>query len=76
MKGYYNKWRIERHNAGVKRRCCILRRTRIERMHFLINEGYRTNFMGLCYRRRLKLKLGGRRVCVAFYTIVVLQGER
>ncbi len=27
-------------------------------------------------RRRLKLRLGGRKVCVVRFTLVVLQGER
>lgn len=76
MKGYYNKWRVERHSAGVKRRSYILGRTRIKRMHFLMNEAYSTNCMGLCYCRRLKLRLGNRRVCMVRFAIVVLQGEK
>lgn len=76
MKCWYNKWRMERHSAGVKRRSYILGRTRIKKMHFLMNETYRTNCMGLCYCRRLKLRLGSRRMCMARFTIVVLQGGK
>lgn len=75
MKCYYNKWRMARHGAGVKRRSYILGRTQIKRMHFLLNEGYRTNFMGLCYCRRFKLRLGSRKVCVARVIIVAIGRE-
>lgn len=75
MKCWYNKWRVERHSAGVKRRSYILGRTRIKRMYFLINEGYRINFMWLCYCRRLKLRLGSRKVIVARVIIVAIGRE-
>lgn len=69
------EWRRSRRNAGVVRRSYMLGRAPVKRLHFLMNEGYRTCSMGLCYRRRLKLRLGGRKVRVALFTIVVLQGE-
>lgn len=34
MKYWYNKWRVERHSAGVKRRSYILGRTRIKECAF------------------------------------------
>lgn len=68
------EWRMSRRCAGVARRSYMLGRTPIKRLRFLMNEGYGTYSMGLCYRRRLKLRLGGRKVRVALFTIVVLQG--
>lgn len=68
------EWRKSRHDAGVARRSYMLGRAPIKRLHFLMNEAYRTNCMGLCCYRRLKLRLGNRRVCMARFTIVVLQG--
>lgn len=70
----YKKWRMNRRGAGVRRRSYMLGRTPIKRLRFLMNEGYGTYSMGLCYRRRLKLRLGGRKVRVALFMIVVLQG--
>ena len=67
------EWRKSRHCAGVVRRSYMLGRTPIKRLSFLMNEGYKINSMGLCYRRWAKLRLGGRRVCVALFMIVVLQ---
>ena len=69
------EWRMSRRCAGVARRSYILARTPIKRLRFLMNEGYGTYSMGLCYRRWAKLRLGGRKVRVALFTIVVLQGE-
>lgn len=71
----YKEWRRSRRNAGVVRRSYMLARTPIKRLHFLMNEGYRTSSMCLYYRRWLKLRLGGRKVRVALFMIVVLQGE-
>lgn len=68
------EWRMSRRCAGVVRRSYMLARTPIKRLRFLMNEGYGTYSMGLCYRRRLKLRLGGRKVRVALFMIVVLQG--
>lgn len=68
------EWRMSRRCAGVARRSYMLGRTPIKRLRFLMNEGYGTYSMGLCYRRRLKLRLGGRKVRVALFMIVVLQG--
>lgn len=68
------EWRMSRRCAGVARRSYMLGRTPIKRLRFLMNEGYGTYSMGLCYRRQLKLRLGGRKVCVALFMIVVLQG--
>ncbi len=76
MKGYYNKWRMERRSAGVRRRYRLLTHLPFKRLHFLINEGYKVNFMGLCYCRRFNLRLGSRKVCMARFTIVVLQGGK
>lgn len=70
----YKKWRMSRRCAGVVRRSYMLGRTPIKRLRFLMSEGYGTYSMGLCYRRRLKLRLGGRKVRVALFMIVVLQG--
>lgn len=70
----YKKWRMSRRCAGVVRRSYILGRTPIKRLRFLMNEGYKINSMGLCYRRWAKLRLGGRKVRVALFMIVVLQG--
>lgn len=68
------EWRMSRRCAGVARRSYMLGRTPIKRLRFLMNEGYGIYSMGLCYRRRLKLRLGGRKVRVALFMIVVLQG--
>lgn len=68
------EWRMSRRCAGVARRSYMLGRTPIKRLRFLMNEGYGTYSMGLCYRRRLKLRLGGKKVRVALFMIVVLQG--
>lgn len=70
----YKKWRMNRRGAGVVRRSYMLGRTPIKRLRFLMNEGYKINSMGLCYRRWVKLRLGGRKVRVALFMIVVLQG--
>lgn len=67
------EWRMSRRCAGVVRRSYILGRTPIKRLRFLMSEGYGTYSMGLCYRRRLKLRLGGRKVRVARYIIVVVK---
>jgi hypothetical protein len=67
------EWRMSRRCAGVARRSYMLGRTPIKRLRFLMNEGYGTYSMGLCYRRRLKLRLGGRKVRVANYIIVVVK---
>ena len=69
------EWCMSRRCAGVARRSYMLGRTPIKRLRFLMNEGYKINSMGLCYRRWAKLRLGGRRVRVALFMIVVLQGE-
>lgn len=70
------EWRMSRRCAGVARRSYMLGRTPIKRLRFLMNEGYKTNSMGLCYRRCLKVKLGSRKVCVAIRVIVVVrEGE-
>lgn len=68
------EWRMSRRCAGVARRSYMLGHMPIKRLRFLMNEGYGTYSMGLCYRRRLKLRLGGRKVRVALFMIVVLQG--
>lgn len=68
------EWRMSRRCAGMARRSYMLGRTPIKRLRFLMNEGYGTYSMGLCYRRWAKLSLGGRRVRVALFMIVVLQG--
>lgn len=68
------EWRMSRRCAGVARRSYMLGRTPIKRLRFLMNEGYKINSMGLCYRRWVKLRLGGRKVRVALFMIVVLQG--
>ena len=67
------EWRMSRRCAGVARRSYMLGRPPIKRLRFLMNEGYGTYSMGLCYRRRLKLRLGGRKVRVANYIIVVVK---
>lgn len=67
------EWRMSRRCAGVVRRSYVLARTPAKRLRFLMNEGYGIYSMGLCYRRRLKLRLGGRKVCVARYIIVVVK---
>lgn len=68
------EWRMSRRCAGVARRSYMLGRTPLKRLGFLMSEGYGIYSMGLCYRRRLKLRLGGRKVRVALFMIVVLQG--
>lgn len=68
------EWRMSRRCAGMVRRSYMLGRTPIKRLCFLMSEGYGIYSMGLCYRRRVKLSLGGRRVRVALFMIVVLQG--
>lgn len=70
----YQEWRMSRRCAGVVRRSYILARTPIKRLRFLMNGGYKINSMGLCCRRWVKLRLGGRKVRVALFMIVVLQG--
>lgn len=70
------EWRMSRRCAGVARRSYMLGRTPIKRLCCLMNEGYKINSMGLCYRRWLKLSLGGRRVRVANYIIVVVKEEK
>ena len=67
------EWRMSRRCAGVVRRSYMLARTPVKRLHFLMNKGYKINSMGLCYRRWAKLSLGGRRVRVALFAIVVLK---
>ena len=71
-----SKWRILRHGAGMKRRIRKLAHMPLKRLKFFKYSGYCISEMRLCYRRRLKLRLGSRRVCVASHTIVALQGER
>lgn len=68
------EWRMSRRCAGVARRSYMLGRTPLKRLGFLMSEAHGINSMGLCYRRRLKLRLGGRKVRVALFMIVVLQG--
>ncbi len=70
------EWRMSRRCAGVARRSYMLGRTPIKRLHYLMDEGYKINSMGLCYYRWLKLSLGGRRVRVANYIIVVVKEEK
>ena len=72
MKGYYNKWRMERRSAGLRCRYRLLTHLPFKRLHFLMNEGYKVNSMGLCYCRRFKLRLGSRKVCVARVIIVAI----
>ena len=67
------EWRMSRRCAGVARRSYMLGRTPIKRLRFLMNERYKINSMGLCYRRWAKLRLGGRKVRVALFVIVVLK---
>lgn len=67
------EWRMSRRCAGVVRRSYVLARTPAKRLRFFQYEGYCRNSMGLCYQRRLRLKLGGRKVCVARYIIVVVK---
>lgn len=75
MKGYYNNWRAARRDAGVYRRYRLLTHLPFKRLHFLMNEVYKVNFMGLCYCRHFKLRLGSRKVCVARVIIVVIGRE-
>lgn len=70
------EWRKSRHCAGVARRSYMLGRAPLKRLCFLMDEGYKIDSMGLCYRRWLKLRLGGRRVCVANCIIVVVKEEK
>lgn len=68
------KWRITRYWAGA---CCRYRKLAhmpLKRLHFVRHEGYWLNSMGLCYQRRLKLRLGSRKVCAVRYIIVVEKG--
>lgn len=70
------EWRMSRRCAGVARRSYILGRAPLKRLRFLMNEGYKINSMGLCYQRRLKLRLSNRKVCVVrFIIVVVKEGE-
>lgn len=71
----YKKWRMNRRGAGVRRRRYILTRTPAKRLSFFQHEGYCLNSMGLCYQRRLKLRLSSRKICVARYIIVVEKEE-
>lgn len=75
----YGKWRASRHVAGVHRRYRMLTHIPFRRLHLLTSEGYRITFMSfkeLCYRRCLKVKLGGRKVCVAIRVIVVTKERK
>ena len=72
MKCWYNKWRMERRSAGTRCHYRLLTHLPFKRLHFLINEGYKVNFMGLCYCRRFKLRLGSRKVSVARVIIVAI----
>lgn len=72
----HKEWRMSRHCAGVARRSYILGRAPLKRLCFLMDEGYKIDSMGLCYRRWLKLRLGGRRVSVANYIIVIVKEEK
>lgn len=67
------KWRMNRRGAGVVRRSYVLARTPAKRLRFFQYEGYCRNSMGLCYQRRLKLRLSNRKICVARYIIVVVK---
>ena len=69
----YKKWRMNRRGAGVRRRRYILTRTPAKILRFFQHEGYCRNSMGLCYQRRLKLRLSSRKICVARYIIVVVK---
>lgn len=69
------EWRINRHGAGVKRRMLKLTHTPLKRLRFFQHEGYCRNSMGLCYQRRLKLRLSNRKICVVRYIIVVVKEE-
>lgn len=70
-----NMWRINRHGAGTKRRIRKLAHGPLKRLRFFQHEGYCLNSMGLCYQRRLKLRLSSRKICVARYIIVVEKEE-
>lgn len=75
----YDKWRANRHVAGVHRRYRMLTHIPFRRLHLLTSEGYRITFMSfkeLRYRRCLKLKLGSRKVCVALRIIVVVKERK
>jgi hypothetical protein len=61
----YEKWCITRHGAGVKRRVCKAGRMPLRRLTLDMKKGYCVNSMGLCYSRWMKLRLGGRKICVA-----------
>lgn len=70
------EWRMSRRCAGMARRSYILGRAPLKRLCFLMDEGYKIDSVGLCYRRWLKLRLGGRRVSVANYIIVLVKEEK
>lgn len=75
----YDKWRANRHVAGVHHRYRMLTHIPFRRLHLLTSEGYRITFMSfkeLRYRRCLKLKLGSRKVCVALRIIVVVKERK
>ena len=67
-----SKWRILRHDAGVKRRICQLVHMPLEaRLNFDKQSEYCINSLGFCHRRWLKLRLGGRKVVVLRHVTVV-----
>lgn len=76
MKYRYNKWCVERHSAGARRRCRLLTHIPFKRLHFLTNKGYKVNSMGLCYCRYLKLRLGGRAVHVVRVFNLIAREEK
>lgn len=67
------EWRINRHGAGVKRRIRKLTHVPLKRLRCFQYEGYCRNYMGLCYQRRLKLRLSNRKICVVRYIIVAVK---
>ena len=70
-----NTWRLNRHAAGTMLRIRKLAHVPLKRLRCFQHEGYCRNSMGLCYQRRLKLRLSNRKICVVRYIIVVVKEE-
>lgn len=69
-----NMWRINRHGAGTKHRIRKLAHGPLKRLRFFQQTGQCVNSLGLCSYNWLKLRLGGRKICVVYRIRVWIKG--
>lgn len=70
-----NMWRINRHGAGTKRRIRKLTHTPLKRLRCFQHTEQCINSLGMCSVKWLKLRLGGRRICVVYRIRVWIKRE-